>query len=1078
MRRSAGRGGVDSPGGDNSGGSSQSDQIETDVNIYTVKFSVRGDDLVIPENAVYKWSFGDGAEDEGRTPEHTYAEAGTYPVSVTITGTASDGTDVNYNFKTSVILKEVPREASNSYLYAEKNQENPLNYSFYTPLTFSGVPSESVTYEWQYDTTIAATPSEKNVFNHTYDIYGKTYKARVTAKTGELTSSADVTITIPKPEVNLVCSSQGLSVTCYPEITLDGEKVDIPMDFEWDCGNNGEITVTSGTEPKTCFYKEGDSGSGGEGENKKTITVTGKSEYITGTITDTEEVSISNILNVAPLNCNLSAGSDRLTWTCSINTTLKEQDGAKPTGKLEYQWHFGETAGEWTPLEEAQEGYHSKTYTYAKYRNDIDNSPYKVQVKVKYTGDGYQEEGASSYTITIDAPTVQISQNPASNNKFERTFSVIWPDYTPAGDLTYIWDFGDKTRTEGDRTITHTYKSNGEYEVKLEVKSKDGVFVDGFVKPVTLLLDINENLDVPTGPNAITKTPHPDNPLIWDFKIDGVSSTTGEIVYQWKKDGQVIANSNSPELKNIELEKFGQSYPITVDVSIKNTNIKKTVSTSVVVNPPVVEIVLPKGNIVEDTAATFDNTILYNGQDARKWLKDIKYQWTIDNKNFTTQTATNTWAEPGDGKKADLTITASNVVGDMRAQQKTFTVSVKQTFGSIVARCYTPDTDINTIRHICTGYAADTEGNPMELENPNKYRFVWTAAGGIDSSGKEHYNNGEAAIILNWPDEKRANKTGEDAKKTFTVFLKVYDTENNDEIIWGKDNNVYVNLTVKRYIGYKATVRNSGNGQGENIKNIIDIKDLTNIEGATYKWIHQLNTAKHGKSSSNVDNPFHTGQTNVLDFTNEANNYGFIGKVSFNPFNNANGIGLQISGGPLSAPVEIWGLDVADGGYQMFGPSIIWCSTSGEIIRMVPYENEADSQLSNIEWGDDQYGRRIGNLIYLWQTSTINTTAKVSKDTGDFAEITLNRDLGAQSLADIGLKVKGSIKTTQFSVKLNSEGSRNIGNGLVFYFDKNNPNREGGNMPLLLKVKDTTAGYQGQWYTYGTCVRGYTANPF
>ena len=647
MRRSAGRGGVDSSGGGNSGGISQSDQIEATVDVYTVKFSVRGDDLVIPENAVYKWSFGDNTPVvEERAPEHTYAEAGTYPVSVAITGTSLDGTAFNRTFTTSVIIEEVTKEASNSYLYAEKNQDNPLQYSFFTPLTFSGVPSESVTYEWQYDTTIAGIPSEKNVFNHTYDIYGKTYNARVTARTGELTSSADVTITIPKPEVNLVCSSQGLSVTCYPEITLDGEKVDIPMDFEWDCGDNGEITVTSGTEPKTCFYQEG------EGENKKTITVTGESEYINGTITDTEEVSISKLLNVAPLNCNLSAGSDRLTWACSINTTLKGQDGAKPTGKLEYQWHFGETAGEWTPLEEAQEGYHSKTYTYAKYRN-IDSSPYKVQVKVKYTGDGYQEEGASSYTITIDAPTVQISQNPASNNKFERTFSVIWPDYTPAGDLTYIWDFGDKTRTEGDRTITHTYKANGEYEVKLEVKSKDGVFVDGFVKPVTLLLDINENLDVPTGPNAIKKTQHKDNPLIWDFKIDGVSSTTGEIVYQWKKDGQVIG-TNSSELKNIELEKFGQSYPITVDVSIKNTNIKKTVSTSVIVNPPVVEIVLPKGNIVAGTAATFDNTILYNGQDARKWLKDIKYQWTIDNTNFATQQATKTWPEPGDGKKADM----------------------------------------------------------------------------------------------------------------------------------------------------------------------------------------------------------------------------------------------------------------------------------------------------------------------------------------------------------------------------------------------------------------------------------------
>ena len=373
----------------------------------------------------------------------------------------------------------------------------------------------------------------------------------------------------------------------------------------------------------------------------------------------------------------------------------------------------------------------------------------------------------------------------------------------------------------------------------------------------------------------------------------------------------------------------------------------------------------------------------------------------------------------------------------MRAQQKTFTVNAKQTFGSIVAKCYTPDDKINTIRHICTGYAADTEGKPMELENQNKYRFVWTAEGGIDSSGKEHYNNGEAAIILNWPDEKRANKTGD-----------------------------------QRKIGYKATVRNSGNGQGENIQNIIDIKDLTNIEGATYKWIHQLNTNNYGKSSSNVNNPFYTGQTNVLDFTQEVNNFGFIGKVSFNPFDNANGIGLQISGGPLSAPVEIWGLDVADGGYQMFGPSITWCSTSGEIIRVTPYESGARIQQPNGDWGDPLGGYN-GKLIYLWQAYQINTSAKVSKDSGTFAEITANSH-GAQSLGGAGLHTDGQyIKTINYTVPINSEGATSLGNGIAFYFNKTDPNRIEGNMPLLLRVKDTTKGYYGQWYTYGTCVRAY-----
>ena len=112
-------------------------------------------------------------------------------------------------------------------------------------------------------------------------------------------------------------------------------------------------------------------------------------------------------------------------------------------------------------------------------------------------------------------------------------------------------------------------------------------------------------------------------------------------------------------------------------------------------------------------------------------------------------------------------------------------------------------------------------------------------------------------------------------------------------------------------------------------------------------------------------------------------------------------------------------------------------------------------------------------MIYLWQAYQINTSAKVSKDSGTFAEITANSH-GAQSLGSAGLYTDGQyIKTINYTVPINSEGATSLGNGIAFYFNKTDPNRIEGNMPLLLRVKDTTKGYYGQWYTYGTCVRAY-----
>ena len=1077
MRRSTERGGVDAPVGDNSGGSSQSDRIVAEIIGNTASFSFNGKGLEMPATPSYEWNFGDSSEISTiSNPTHIYANTGTYTVAVTVTGQTSEGKEIIHKIDREIRITDISTEASNSYLYAEKSKNNPLQYSFYTPMVFSGVSSDDITYNWQPDNTVVEEDgtTKSNVYDHTYTKYGKQYTAQVIAKTGTgLESKASVNINIPNPEIDLICTTQGLTVTCYPEITLDGEKVDIPMDFEWNCGDDN-YTKTSGTEPKTCKYKE-------EDNKEQTITVTGESDNIEGSITGEETVYISSILNVGQVKCSLGDQSDHLKWNCNINTTVSKEG---ETGTLEYRWHFGEKDGTWTNWESAQPGDYQKSHVYSKYRND--NSPeYDVQVEVRYKADAgtvaaqtaetantneYSEQGASSTKIRIDAPVVTIKNEPASNNNFERTFTAVF-DYMPKGNVKYIWNFGDGSTKEGDKNISHTYSSNGKYHVSVSVESDETqkVFPTGFIKTATLDLNINESLNVPSGDNAIIKTQDKDNPLKWTFKIENVSSSTGNIVYQWKKDNVNLEGENKQELE-VEFEKFGKSYSISVDVSIEGTDIKETVSTIVTIDRPVVEIIVPS-TIVTEKDAVFTSTVKYEkfNLDVKSMLENTKYRWNVDNdpKTISEDKVTKNWRQANNGKKANLTVTASNVEGEMKAQERTFNVLPAQEFGSVEMICDNNGlSNYDTIRWECTGTALDEKGEPMKVD-AGRYRYEWWVDPAVSDTAetKKITNNGEKAIlILEWPEDNKANKT---ATKKYTIKVNVFDTINETRVVNAQEYPV----TVERNITYTGRVRNS-DGKGENIKNIINISGLQGPEGATYKWVYKLQTS-HGTQQVNVDNTNITGrEITEINLESQVNQIGFVGKITGNPFNGGNGIGLYIpKGDKLSRDMRLYG--VADDN-QFFGPSITWCSGSS-IMHATPYENEANTQNTGMQWGQDSRGsKKNSNFIYLWQkqNGNITTTSKVSKDSGTFAKITVLNS-NAKSLDSAGLFVRNNLKTIRNTIEISTDGNVSVGEGLAFYFDKNYGQKERGTLDVKLEVKDTSNTGSGSWHVYGKCPTSY-----
>ena len=1079
------RWGGDSPGGDNSGGISQDDRIIDKQTGLSVTFSFNGEGLGLPDGASYEWNFGDEQTSTEVTPTHDYAQAGAYTVTVRVTGTKTDGSSFDETFNRTITVKEISIEASNSYLYAEKNKENHLQYSFYTPMVFAGVPSENVTYEWYADNKSAVTAETRsNVFGYIYDKYGKTYTAQVTAKSGTgLESYATVNITTPSPEVNLICTTQGLTVTCYPEITLDGEKVDdIPMDFEWDCGD-GTYRKTSGTEPNTCIYDESNG-------NEQTITVEGSSDKLEKPVTDEKTVYISSILSVGQVECIMAGMSDHLTWDCNIITTVSEEG---KNGTLEYRWHFGEDNADWTSWELINPGNNSKTHTYAKYRNG--NSPdYNVQVEVRYKANNgtetvqtsetadtteYFEQGSSSDKITIIAPTVRIEQQAGADNKFERTFTAFFNnDYIPKGALKYTWNFGDGNTEQTDTSIaTHTYNSNGAYKVTVSVESAESekVFPNGYIEAAELDFTIDENINITDTTNAIKKTQEPNNPLIWDFRLEGVTSSTGNLVYTWKKDGQVIG-TNSTELNDVTFDKFGKSYTVTVEISIEGTDITKTVSTDVTIDIPTVKINVPSP-IMTGKDAVFTNTITYGSVDVKNLLTSpVVYSWVVDNDPLKTDSVTKNWQNPGEGKAATLTVTAGNVERPMIAQQKTFNVLQSQLFGDVRIECNNNArlSEYDTIRWTCTGTALDNKNQEMEVE-PNAYRYEWyaepTVTDTVDTV-KRTLNKEEARLILDWPTDEKAKNT---PSRTYKICAKVFD-KNNAAIA----TKCQGNITVQRKVSYTAKVQGS-DGTGENVQNIIQVTALKGPANATYKWVHKIDTyySNNNLSQSDTNIPISgLSTTGNISLTNQVNNIGFIGKIIGNPFKGANGIGLEVSGNGLSRPVKIYGLQNDN---QILGPSFRWCSNSYHIIHSRAYEETANTQNPNLPWGDinknGRYEHGEGNLIYIWGITGVNTVADMSREQGVFAKITVLSQ-NAKSLRRDGLLwVGGNIATINDTLEINKRGNSSApANALVFYLDRNDANKNGGTFNVLLKVKDTSRNGGQQFINYGTCSSSYSTS--
>ncbi|HEX2907776.1 MAG TPA: PKD domain-containing protein, partial [Phototrophicaceae bacterium] len=131
----------------------------------------------------YAWNFGDGGTSNQANATHSYASAGTYTVSLTVTGPGGSNTA-----STTIIVNAVPAAPVASFTANPVTGNAPLN------VTFTNTSTGSITtYAWNFgdgSTSAQANPTHSYVSGGTY-----TASLTVTGPGGSNTASTTITVT-------------------------------------------------------------------------------------------------------------------------------------------------------------------------------------------------------------------------------------------------------------------------------------------------------------------------------------------------------------------------------------------------------------------------------------------------------------------------------------------------------------------------------------------------------------------------------------------------------------------------------------------------------------------------------------------------------------------------------------------------------------------------------------------------------------------------------------------------------------------------------------------------------------------
>jgi PKD repeat protein len=363
--------------------------------------------------SAYSWTFGDGGTSTVQNPSHTYAAAGTYTVSLTVTDNAGATNSTSQSI--TVTAASQPPVASFT------SSCSSLTCAFTSTSTDPGGTISA--YSWTFGdggTSTAQNPS------HTYGASG-TYTVTLTvtdnlAATNSVSHS--VTVSAPSQPPVAAFSSSCSGDTCTFTNTSSAPGGGSISSYSWTFGDGGTSTVQN---PSYTYTAGG----------TYTVTLT-----VTDNLGATNAVSHSVTANQPPVAAFSSSCS---TLTCSFTSTSSDPDGSISS----YNWNFGDGT-----TSTAQ----NPSHAYAT------GGTYTVTLTVT---DNVGATNAVSHTVIANtAPVVNAGPNETVVVGLLYTLNASFtdPDFGP---WTYTINWGDGTSSSGTRSSQGSFSAGHTYVVPL-----------------------------------------------------------------------------------------------------------------------------------------------------------------------------------------------------------------------------------------------------------------------------------------------------------------------------------------------------------------------------------------------------------------------------------------------------------------------------------------------------------------------------------------------------------------------------------------------------------------------------------
>lgn len=363
----------------------------------------------------YIWDFGDGGNSSSANPSHTFANAGTFTVTLLVI----------FEKSTSTVSKSVTVNPANSLsVSADRNficTPGAINFNATAPALNS--------FAWDFGDGQKANTNNGTV-SHVFNGKGSFNVTVIATDTAGCAATASIPISLK--DITVSGSASPLR-GCVPANTTFSTSVNIPAGssvatYAWDFGDgNTSSTATPGTSHT---YSS-------RGQYSPKVTVT-TSEGCTAEFNFPVAA-----FGTPPVNIMAYAIKDTV---CASDAV---QFFAKASGANQYQWQFGDGNSIYTSDTLADHKYNvlgSQNVTVRSYDNGC---------------------AGSSATFPVEIIGVVASFDYVLNcaNKDR----VYFADYSLGNVSSFLWKFGDGTQNDSVISPVHTYPPSGSFYATLNI---------------------------------------------------------------------------------------------------------------------------------------------------------------------------------------------------------------------------------------------------------------------------------------------------------------------------------------------------------------------------------------------------------------------------------------------------------------------------------------------------------------------------------------------------------------------------------------------------------------------------------